>query len=165
LKRSFLGIDAFYKFNEENFKDFCNSPQRAEEVLKTKLKNLVDALRKTDNVATEMFEDLSRTPNVIPQPLPVTYQTYLETTKRTLLQEFLSRINAKQLEKPCPRPDSRGQLEINIKTRPTRPPSPRTTTIRTTTIRTTTTTTERVTTTTSASVNQFLLNAFNLRNG
>ena len=46
----------------------------------------------------------------------------METTKQTLLQEFLSRINSKQLEKPCPRPDARGQLEINVKTRPTRPP-------------------------------------------
>ena len=56
------------------------------------------------------------------QPLPLTYEAYMETTKQTLLQEFLSRINSKQLEKPCPRPDSRGQLEINVKTRPTRPP-------------------------------------------
>ena len=56
------------------------------------------------------------------QPLPLTYEAYLETTKQNLLQEFLSRINSKQLEKPCPRPDSRGQLEINVKTRPTRPP-------------------------------------------
>ena len=35
--------------------------------METKLKNLANALRTTDNVATEMFEDLSRTPNVIPQ--------------------------------------------------------------------------------------------------
>ena len=67
LKRTFYDIDAFYKLNEDNFEDFCSSPQGAEEVLETKLKNLANALRTTDNVATEMFEDLSRTPNVIPQ--------------------------------------------------------------------------------------------------
>lgn len=67
LKRTFFDIDAFYKLNEDNFEDFCSSPQGAEAVLETKLKNLANALRTTDNVATEMFEDLSRTPNVIPQ--------------------------------------------------------------------------------------------------
>ena len=67
LKRTFYDIDAFYKLNEDNFEDFCSSPQGAEAVLETKLKNLANALRTTDNVATEMFEDLSRTPNVIPQ--------------------------------------------------------------------------------------------------
>ena len=67
MKRTFYDIDAFYKLNEDNFEDFCSSPQDAEAVLETKLKNLANALRTTDNVATEMFEDLSRTPNVIPQ--------------------------------------------------------------------------------------------------
>ena len=67
LKRSFYGIDAFYEFSADNFEDFCSNPQRAEEVLQTKLKSLANALRKTDDIVTEMFEDLSRTPNVIPK--------------------------------------------------------------------------------------------------
>ena len=65
MKRSFYGIDAFYEFSADNFEDFCSNPQRAEEVLQTKLKSLANALRKTDDIVTEMFEDLSRTPNVI----------------------------------------------------------------------------------------------------
>ena len=67
MKRSFYGIDAFYEFSADNFEDFCSNPQRAEEVLQTKLKSLASALRKTDDIVTEMFEDLSRTPNVIPK--------------------------------------------------------------------------------------------------
>merc|ERR1719266_101908 len=95
LKRSFYDIDAFYKFNNENFEDFCSSPERAEAVLESKLKSLANALRSTDDIATEIFEDLSRSPNIIPQPLPLSYEAYLDTTKQTLLQEFLSRINSK----------------------------------------------------------------------
>ena len=67
MKRSFYGIDAFYEFSADNFEDFCSNPQRAEEVLQTKLKSLANALRETDDIVTEMFEDLSRTPNVIPK--------------------------------------------------------------------------------------------------
>ena len=55
------------------------------------------------------------------QPLPLSYEESLETTKNTLLQELLSRIDSKPLDNPCPRPDTTNQLFLNIRTRPTRP--------------------------------------------
>ena len=176
LKRTFLDIDAFYKFSPENVQDFCSSPNRAQTVIETKLRSLTDALRKSDDIVTNMFEDLSRTPNSVTKPLPFSYGVALENTRKTLLQEFQSRINAQVLNQLCPKPDASSQLDIITQSRPTRPSGSQTTplaristttttTATTTTTTTTTTATTAPTTTTTGRVNQFLLNAFNLRNG
>lgn len=142
LTESFLEIDSFYDFSPENFENFCRSPQNARSTIETKLQNLINALRQSDEIVTIMFEDLTRTPNSTPLPA---FSSTLEATKEFLLLQFQSRINTKPLNQPCPRPDATNQIDIVVQNRPTRP----------------TTTTS----TTTARVNQFLLNAFNLRNG
>jgi hypothetical protein len=159
VKESYRAIDAFYILDAQDVTNFCDAAEGAADFVESRLNDLVEAIKTTDDLVTEMFEDLSRRPSRVRKPSPMTYATMLTSTRDTLGQEFLSRIKAKTLIKPCPKRDVSKQLDIVIDQRPTRP------------ILATTSTTKRPTTTTGATttagsrVNPFLLNVFGRRNG
>ena len=168
LREAFKGIDAFHELTNANFEDFCSSFSRAKLTIKEKMNDFVAALQDTDDVVSEIFEDISRRSGSGAKPLPISYRRSFENTAENLFQEFLSRIQAETLTEPCPAIGSENQFEINTRPRSTRPTTSTTTT--TTTTRSETTpetvnprfTTTMTTTTVTSGINQFLLNAFNL---
>lgn len=168
LREAFKGIDAFHELTNANFEDFCSSFSRAKLTIKEKMNDFVAALQDTDDVVSEIFEDISRRSGSGAKPLAISYRRSFENTAENLFQEFLSRIQAETLTEPCPAIGSENQFEINTRPRSTRPTTSTTTT--TTTTRSETTpetvnprfTTTMTTTTVTSGINQFLLNAFNL---
>ena len=167
LREAFKEIDAFHDFTNANFEDFCSSHSRAKLTITEKMNDFVAALQATDDVVSEIFEDLSRRSTFGAKPLPMSYRRSFEDTTENLLLEFLSRIQAETLTEPCPAIGSANQFEINTRPRSTRPTTSTTTTTTTTTNTnprfwaTTTTTTTTTESTTTANIDQFLLNAFN----
>ena len=165
LREAFKGIDAFYQLTNANFEDFCSSFSRAKLTIKDKMNDFVKALQDTDDVVSEIFEDISRrSGSGFAKPLPISYRRSFENTAENLFQEFLTRIQAETLTEPCPAIGSENQFEINTRPRPTRPTTSTTTTTTTTpeSVNPRFTTTTTTTTTATSGINQFLLNAFNL---